>query len=99
MGSVLLLPLTGALLVINLAIFVVKVWALVDAAIRPEAAYVASGKQTKTFWLVVLAVAVLSGFLGFLSIIGLVAALVYIVDVRPRVRAYRGGSSGPYGPW
>ena len=81
----LLLPLHGAFIVIFFAIVLVKLFALVDAASRPEAAYVNAGKQTKKFWLLVLALAVLSTFVGFFSIIGLVAALVYIVDVRAAI--------------
>ena len=97
----LMFPLTGAFLVISLAVFAIKVWALVDAISRSEPAFPAAGKQTKTFWIVVLVLAVFSGFLGFLSILGLVAAIVYLVDVRPAVRGLRrgGSSTGPYGPW
>jgi uncharacterized membrane protein YkvI len=98
----LLVPLTGAFIVIFLAILAVKIYALVDALTRPERAFALAGKQTKTFWSVVLVLAVLSSFLGFLSLVGLVAALVYLVDVRPAVKEIpRGGSSatGPYGPW
>jgi hypothetical protein len=100
----LMFPLYGAFLVVALAIFAVKIWALVDCLIRPERAFALSGKRTKTFWTVVTVLAVLSGFLGFLSIIGLVAAIVYLVDVRPRVKEIpRGGGNqthmGPYGPW
>jgi hypothetical protein len=43
------------------------------------------------------------GGLGILAIIGVVAAGVYLADVRPAVEAVQGrGSSsrqGPYGPW
>jgi hypothetical protein len=98
----LLFPLSGAFFVIFVAVFALKVWALVDALARHEAAFPAAGKQTKVFWVVVLVLALFSGFLGFLSILGLVAAIVYLVDVRPAVRQIprRGGSSmGPYGPW
>lgn len=98
--NILLFPLSGAFFVLFLAVFAIKIWALVDAVSRREAAFPAAGKQTKTFWIVVLVLAVLSGFLGFLSILGLVAAIVYLVDVRPAVREIpRGGSAGPYGPW
>jgi uncharacterized membrane protein YkvI len=102
MNNVLLLPLRGAFLVIALAMLAVKLFALVDAATRPEPAFTYADKQTKTFWIVILVLALLSAFFGFLSIIGLVAALVYLVDVRPRVREFRRGgtsSSGPYGGW
>ena len=81
----LLLPLHGAFLVIFFAIVLVKLFALIDAATRREAAFVSAGKQTKQFWLVVLVLAVLSTFVGFFSIVGLVAALVYLVDVRPAI--------------
>jgi hypothetical protein len=100
---VMLFPLYGAFFVISLAFFAVKIWALVDCLMRPERAFAVAGKRTKTFWTVVTALALVSGFLGFLSIVGLVAAIVYLVDVRPRVREIpRGGNAshmGPYGPW
>jgi hypothetical protein len=82
---VLLWPLTGAFLVIQLGMALVKLFALIDAASRPAGRFVYAEKQTKQFWLIVLAVALLTTFVGFLSIIGLVAALVYLVDVRPAV--------------
>lgn len=101
----LLLPFHGLFLLVSLVVLVVEVFAVVDAAIRPEAAYRAAGKQSKAFWLVLLGVAVAltlfgGGGLGFLGIAALVASIVYLVDVRPRLREVRrGGSSGPYGPW
>lgn len=96
-----LLPLHGAFLVIGLAIVVVKVFALVDVATRRQSAFPAAGKQSKQFWVIVLVVALLTSFVGLLSLIGLVAALVYLVDVRPAVKEVPrgGGSAGPYGPW
>lgn len=81
----LLLPLHGAFLVIFLAIVLVKIFALVDALSRPAGAFTYAGKQTKQFWLVVLVLAVLSTFVGFFTLIGLVAALVYLLDVRPAI--------------
>lgn len=96
--DLLLFPLHGAFLIIALASLVVRVWALVDALLRPEAAFVANGKRSKAFWLVVL-------FIGMLfTLLGLIAALVYLLDVRPAVRGTHrgsGGSSsdGPYGPY
>jgi hypothetical protein len=80
---VLLLPLHGAFLVIFFGMILVKLFALVDAASRPAGAFAYADKKTKQFWLVVLALALASTFVGFLSIVGLVAALVYLVDVRP----------------
>ncbi|MQA98638.1 MAG: DUF2516 family protein, partial [Streptosporangiales bacterium] len=39
--------------------------------------------------------------IGFLPIAAFIAAAIYMVDVRPKVRQLggRGGASGPYGPW
>jgi hypothetical protein len=82
-------PLHGVFLLVSLAMLVVKLWALVDCAIRPQNGFVVEEKQTKTFWLVVLGLAVLVTYIGLFTIIGLVAALVYLLDVRPAVRAYR----------
>jgi hypothetical protein len=79
------MPLHGALLFIYLAIIIVKIAAFIDAATKPERNYVINDKKTKQFWLVVLGLAVLTSWFGFLNLIGLVAALVYWVDVRPAV--------------
>lgn len=82
-------PLSGIFLVISLVTLVIKLWALVDAAIRPSRAFVSEGKQTKGLWVAILVVAVLVTYVGFLSILGLIAALVYLLDVRPAVKTYR----------
>jgi uncharacterized membrane protein YgcG len=98
---------------VNIIALVVKIWAIVDAAIRPSEAYRTADKRSKTFWVVLLLVMiVLTYFFGgaVISIVGIVsvtAAIVYLVDVRPALREVsrtqkRGGSSssyGPYGPW
>ena len=44
------------------------IWALVDCITRPSAAFPLHNKQTKTVWLVILAVAVIVGGLGLLGI-------------------------------
>lgn len=99
--------LTGLLGLISLAVLCLHVFALVDAAIRPAQVFPAADKQTKQFWLIILGLAtawqlffgLFSGL--FIGIIGVIAVIVYIVDVRPAVRSLgRGGrSQGPYGPW
>lgn len=92
----------GLLFLLNLGLLVLVVWALVDAAGRPPAAYVAAGKLTKPIWLTILGVAlllVLVGLGGVLSLFGFVvavAAIVYLVDVRPAVREL-GPGRGPWG--
>lgn len=77
------MPLHGAFLVITLVVLVVKVVALIDAVTRKEQGFVYHDKQTKQFWLVVLVLAVVTTFVSLLNVIGLVAALVYLLDVRP----------------
>ena len=74
-------------LVLFYALMAVKVWAFVDALMRPAPAYVAAEKLTKNAWLLILGLTVVSAFLfrpmGLLSIAGTVAAFVYILDVKP----------------
>ena len=85
------------LLVLGLGAWALKLWALVDAAVRPQAAFVAAGKLSKIAWVAILAVAVLIGgadVMGLFGLLGIVAAIVYLVDVRPAVRELRRP-----GPW
>jgi hypothetical protein len=74
---------------LGLGLLVLKVWALVDCVTRQEAAFALHNKLTKTAWLAILAVAAACElFFGSLSIFGIagtVAAIVYLVDVRPAV--------------
>jgi hypothetical protein len=82
---------------LTLGALVLKVWALADAVYRPAPAYLAAGKLTKLAWVAILAVAVLltgGDVLGLLGLVSVVAAIVYLVDVRPAVRGMRAG-----GPW
>lgn len=92
---------------LGLAAFALEVWALVDAARNRADSFVAASKRTKQFWLILLGVATLLGFvtlrnpLNIFALLAVVAAGVYLADVRPALRQVsgRGGSSGPYGPW
>jgi hypothetical protein len=95
---------------ILLAIIIFKVVVLIDAAIRPEAAYRAAGKMTKQGWLIILAICVAADLLlgnltSLFTILGVVAVIVYWVDVRPALKqvsgkgAKNGQHMGPYGPW
>lgn len=96
---------------ITLALFIVEVFAFLDAARRPSAAYVSAGKRTKTFWAALTGVAALLGFVGLYPPLGgaylgmaalfvVVPAIIYLTDVRPAVGGYRGprGGSGPRRP-
>ena len=98
-------PISTLTLLIQVALLGLMLFALVDALIRPTDAYVAAGKRTKLLWGLVLAVgfgvAFVAGAVSMFGLLGVVAAIVYIVDVRPAVKTVgRGGSAqGPYGPW
>jgi hypothetical protein len=71
----------------------VRMFALVDAALRPAAAYPAANKLTKNGWLLILGIGLavgvvgIGGLVGLFNIAALIAAIVYLVDVRPAVRA------------
>ncbi len=90
-------------LALSLTLFVVKAFAFVDAVSRPAQAYVATDKQTKMFWVLVLGLFLAAHMLfwrpiGILNLIGTVAAFVYLADARPALRTMHGrGNRGPYG--
>lgn len=73
------------------------VWAIIDSAYRPVAAYTAAEKLTKPAWLLInLVSGVVLYFFGFMEILGLVATIavgVYLADVRPAVRGIQRGDS------
>ena len=76
------------LFVLGLGLLGLKVWALIDAIRRPAEAFVAAGKQSKLIWVAILTVVILLGGAGVLNVFalaGTVAAVVYLVDVRPAV--------------
>ncbi|MFV0534654.1 MAG: DUF2516 family protein [Cumulibacter sp.] len=72
-------------------------WAFIDAAIRPAAAFSASDKLSKVAWMGILALAGLvlyfMGFMSFLGIFAAVATGVYLADVRPAVRELQQGGN------
>ncbi|WP_443050406.1 DUF2516 family protein [Streptomyces sp. NBC_00286] len=102
----------GFMSLLFLAMLVLAVAALVLAAMAREDAYRAADKKTKPFWLIILGVTVAVNLLVpilFLQIAGLIATIVFFVDVRPAIKQVSGGggggrrggssSDGPYGPY
>ncbi|WP_406075430.1 DUF2516 family protein [Streptomyces virginiae] len=100
----------GVIPFLGYVMLALAVVAFVIALVAREDAYRAADKQSKTFWLVILGVTVVVDFLLgmlFLQIAGLVATIVFFVDVRPALKAVSGGggrrggssSDGPYGPY
>ena len=76
-----------ALWVLTLA---VKAYAFIDCVRRPAPTFPAVGRQSKVLWLVLTALAALSGMVPSLtlSIFGMAAiviALIYLFDVRTRI--------------
>ena len=106
-----LTPLYWFFEVLSVAALGAEVWAFVDAVRSPAPAFPAAGKQTKPLWLVILGVAAVIGLwsatlggpnlVSLFPIVAFVAAAIYLTDVRPKVKEFKGGSSssGPYGPW
>jgi hypothetical protein len=106
-------PLSLLFWILQVAAFAVEIWAFVDALRHSDGAYRAAGKQSKTIWLLILGVAMVIGLgsaanrlslFSILPIAAFIGAAIYLVDVRPKVREFRGSSggsssSGPYGPW
>lgn len=89
---------------------VLAVVALFLAATAREDAYRAADKQKKSFWLIILGITVAVNLfvpMLFLQLAGAVASIVFMVDVRPALKAVSGGgglrggssSDGPYGPY
>jgi len=74
-----------------MALLVVKGFALGDAVLRKDEFFVAADKQNKVFWLLLLGVFLLLHLLFqqnmLFNMIGTVAAIVYLVDVRPTLQS------------
>ncbi|HEY9525112.1 MAG TPA: DUF2516 family protein [Thermopolyspora sp.] len=96
-----------------IAAAIMSVWALIHAIRTSAQAFAAAGKQTKRLWLIILAFATLFsiasaigyfgvglGQLNIFAIASVIAAGIYLADVKPAVSEYKGrGNQGPYGPW
>lgn len=76
-------------LVVAFVILVVKIFTFVNALMFSREAYEAAGKLTKPAWCLILGIGVavnvllLGSPISFLNLIFLIAALVYLADVRP----------------
>ncbi|SFF59758.1 DUF2516 family protein [Blastococcus tunisiensis] len=74
-----------------------SLWAFVDSLVRPAPAFVATGKLSKPGWVAITGLsAVVIFWLTPMSLLGLpavIAAIVYLVDVRPAVRGLPRGNS------
>ncbi|HEY3503142.1 MAG TPA: DUF2516 family protein [Actinocatenispora sp.] len=88
-------------LVIALFAIVVEVFSFVHCVFQRRDAFPAIGTLSKGIWLLLLGGSVVLTLLlgvsptGIIGMIGIIAAAVYILDVRPGLKDATGGS----GPW
>lgn len=77
------------MMLIDLGMMITAVWALVDCVQRPSDAFRAVDRQSKNLWLGILIASVIVQLLfnplGLLPIAGLIASIVYLVDVRAKI--------------
>jgi hypothetical protein len=76
------------LLAVELALLVVKLWAFISSLTFSAEAYNAANKLTKPAWTIILGIGVavqllIGGVFGILNLAFIVAAFVYLADVRP----------------
>jgi hypothetical protein len=67
--------------IVAVVMLVIPIWALVDSIARPSAAFSAAN-SSKGMWVALIAITWL-----LTGIIGTVLSVVYLVSIRPRVRA------------
>lgn len=83
---------------LELGTLALAVWAVIDAVLRPTPVYAAADKLTKPAWLAITgaaaAASLLTTALSLFGLIAVVASIVYLVDVRPALRAVQRGN-----PW
>jgi hypothetical protein len=78
----------GFMLIVELALLAVKVFAFVNSLLWSAESYPAAGKLTKPAWTIILGLGVVvqlvfPGVINLLNLVFTVAALVYLADVRP----------------
>ncbi|WP_035772678.1 DUF2516 family protein [Arthrobacter sp. Br18] len=100
-------------LILGFVALAIEVWAFTDCVRHKPASFEGALKRTKGFWLALTGGSLVVGLLSALSglgggggfnlfqLVAVVAASVYLADVKPAVSETvgRGGNQGPYGPW
>ena len=79
---------SGFMLIVELVMLAVKVFAFVNSLLWSAEAYHAANRLTKPAWTIILGLGVVvqivfGGVLGILNLVFIVAAFVYLADVRP----------------
>ena len=80
------------MMTVSLVMFAAQAFAFVDAATHRPDAYPAADKLTKNAWMIILGLGVVAHLffwspLSLFNLAGIVAAIVYLVDVRPALRS------------
>jgi hypothetical protein len=83
------------LMAVSLVMFAIQGFAFVDATRHAPEAYPAIDRGKKTGWLIGLGLGVVAHMLfwhplSILNLVGIVAALIYVLDVRPNLLAITG---------
>ena len=68
-------------LIIVFVALVIPIWALIDSISRPSRTFTAAG-SSKEMWIALIVV-----FWFFTGIVGVVLSIIYLVSIRPRVKA------------
>ncbi|MCH1865982.1 DUF2516 family protein [Nocardioides sp. CFH 31398] len=82
----------GVMLAVTVALITLKAYAFILALTFPAEGYIAADKLTKPAWLAILGIGLVVELLGLLAILNIVftiAAIVFLVDVRPAIRGLR----------
>jgi hypothetical protein len=96
------------LLILGIGSLLLTGFAAFDALRRKGSLFPHVGRLTKPAWLGILAAAFLisivsfgySSTLGFLNVLGVIAAGIYLAEIRPKLRQIDGGGRpGPYGSY
>jgi hypothetical protein len=102
---------SGVLLLLGIGSLLLTGFAFFDVLRRKGPLFPHVGRLSKNVWLGILGAAFLisivsfggSSTLGFLNVIGVIAAGVYLAETRPKLKSLGGGSggsdNGPYGKW
>jgi hypothetical protein len=82
------------LFVVQAAVLIMALYALVHAALQRQDAYTAADKLTKPVWLIILGAGILLALVLDVTgaAIAAVASGVYLVDVRPKLLEVQGKS-------
>jgi Protein of unknown function (DUF2516) len=80
------------MMTVSLVMFVLQAFAFVDAVTHRPDAYAAADKLTKNAWTIILGLGVVAHMLfwsplSLFNLVGIIAAIVYLVDVRPAIKS------------